>query len=239
MVEVAGHRGAAGLAPENTLPSFRKALELGVRWIELDVRLTRDGRLVCFHDDRLDRLTADTGRLAEKAWSELRELPVLPGAFEGAYPEARIPLLEEVFAELPGSTHFLVELKPEVERAEKLVTDTLALIGGEARRCRFISFDQNLVRLVRAAGDYRTGVLTNPRDAAELLPRAREVKAVSLQAHQSVVTPDLLALAGAAGFRVNAWTVNTSDDARRLAQLGVDEITTDYPDVVLETLRGL
>src|SRR4051794_35718365 len=91
---IVGHRGAAGLAPENTLAGFLKALELGVRCIEFDVRLTRDGAPVIFHDDRLDRVTAESGLVAERAWAELREVAVLPGAFGGAYPDARIPALE-------------------------------------------------------------------------------------------------------------------------------------------------
>src|SRR5687767_6359652 len=88
---IAGHRGAMGMAPENTMPGFHKAVELGVRLVELDVRLTRDGKVVCFHDDRLDRVAAERGRVADWDWAALSKVPVMPGAFGGAYAEARIP----------------------------------------------------------------------------------------------------------------------------------------------------
>src|SRR3954447_16619904 len=106
---IVGHRGAAAAAPENTLASFRKALDLGLRAVELDVRLTRDGLPVCFHDDRLERVTPERGLLADWDWGPLSSVPVLPGAFRGAYPDARIPLLETVLRELPADCRFLVE----------------------------------------------------------------------------------------------------------------------------------
>jgi glycerophosphoryl diester phosphodiesterase len=231
---IAGHRGAAGIAPENTLPSFRKAAELGVRLIELDVRLTRDGQLVCFHDDRLDRVTAARGPVAEWDWAALAEVEVLPGAFHGAYPGTRIPRLADVLADLPADCHFLVELKAEPVRPELLVERTLAEISaaGADERCRIISFDLELLRLARQSS-LNLGVLVATRDAAQLFPRACELGASAVHPPHNLVTPLLVTEARDGGFLLNTWTVNTADDFRRLAALGVDEITTDYPDQAL------
>jgi len=231
---IAGHRGAAGIAPENTLASFRKAVELGVRLIELDVRLTRDAQLVCFHDDRLDRVTASRGPVAEWEWAALAEVVVLPGAFHDAYPGARIPLLAEVLAGLPTDCRFLVELKAEPVRPELLVERTLAEIdaAGVGERCRIISFDFELLRLARRSS-LDLGVLVATRDAAQLFHRARELGARAVHPPYNLVNPSLVAEARDGGFLLNTWTVNTADDFRRLAVLGVDEITTDYPDQAL------
>lgn len=228
---IAGHRGAAGSAPENTLPAFRKAVEYGVRLLELDVRLTRDAQLVCFHDDRLDRVTAARGPVAEWDWARLAEVEVLPGAFRGAYPGTRIPLFAEVLAALPADCRFLVELKSEAVRPELLVERTLAEIyaASASERCRVISFDFHLLRLARRSS-LDLGVLVSTRDAAQLFPRALELGARAVHPPYNLVNTPLVSQARDGGFLLNTWTVNSADDFRRLAALGVDEITTDHPD---------
>ncbi|MFN3651348.1 MAG: glycerophosphodiester phosphodiesterase [Armatimonadota bacterium] len=234
MPTIVAHRGGAGLAPENTLPAFRNALRLGVQAVELDVRLTADEVPVCFHDERLGRITPAQGRIADWQWARLREVAVQSGAFGGAYPDARIPSLEEVLAGFPGDCRVLVELKPDPARADLLVRRTLEVIGGAASRCRLISFDPELLRRVRAAcPGAALGVLAGPRAAASLFPLARELGAEAVQPQSRLVDPALVQAAREAGFLVNAWTVNTADEGRRLAALGVDEITTDYPDLFL------
>lgn len=238
-LQIAGHRGAAGIAPENTLASFRKTLELGVSLIELDVRLTRDGEVVCFHDDRLDRVTAERGLVSEWDWDALSRVEVLAGAFHGAYPGATIPRLAEVLRSLPSHCRFLVELKGEPVRPELLVERTLTAIeaAGAGDRCRIISFHPDLLRLARRS-PLDLGVLVATRDATQLFPLARELKAQAIHPPHNLVTSQLVAEARDGGFLLNTWTVNTADEFRRLAALGVDEITTDYPDQALGWAAG-
>lgn len=236
---IVGHRGAAGVAPENTLASFRRAVALGVRDLELDVHLTRDGFPVCFHDDRLERVTPGIGRVADLDWEALAALPVMPGGFGGSFPEARIPLLETVLTELP-ECRFVVELKADPERPGELVTRTLEVIrsAGAGDRCRLISFEPDLLRRARAAGDLPLGVLVGTRTAGELFPWAREVGAAALHPQHTLVDAALVSRAREEGFLINAWTVNHEEEVRRLAALGVDEITTDFPDRVLRAIGG-
>jgi glycerophosphoryl diester phosphodiesterase len=235
-VEIIGHRGAAGVAPENTLPSFRRALADGLRQVELDVRLTLDGELVCFHDDRLDRVTPQRGRVTEWAWAALSAVPVLPGAFGGAYPDARIPLLSEVFAGLPEDCRYLVELKADPVRPAEVVERTLAVIAaaGAGDRCRLISFDADLLRLARGAGsEIPLGFIAGVRDRDTLLPVGKELGALALHLQHSAIDAQFLAAAQDAGFLLNCWTVNTVEEVRRLVGLGVHEITTDFPETAL------
>jgi glycerophosphoryl diester phosphodiesterase len=241
---VAGHRGAAGLAPENTLPSFLKAVELGAPMVELDARLTRDGEVVCFHDDRLERVTPERGLVSEWEWERLSAVPVMPGAFGGAYPDARIPLLRTVLDAVPDECRVLVELKPDAERGDYLVERALETVhrSGTAGRCRIISFDHGLLRLVRAltggrSPAWRLGGLAGRRDGETAFSRAREVGAEALHVEYRLADEDLLRRAKEEGFLLNAWTVNSPEEVRRLAALGVDEITTDFPDMALEALK--
>lgn len=236
---IVGHRGAAGVAPENTLAGFRRAVEMGVRVIELDVHLSRDGRPVCFHDDRLERVTSGSGRVADLDWEALADLPVMPGGFGGAFPGGRIPLLQSVLVELP-ECEFVVELKADVERPDELVARTLEVIAaaGAGDRCRLISFEQDLLRRVRASSDLPLGVLVGNRTAGELFDRAREVRAAALHPQHSLVDEALVRRAAKEGFLINAWTVNSEEEVRRLATLGVHEITADFPDRVQRAIGG-
>ncbi len=226
------------MAPENTLASFQAAWELGVRVMELDVHLTRDGEVVCLHDDRLDRVTADWGPVSDWDWPALEQVPVMPGAFGGRYPDARIPRLADVLAALPAECGYLVELKRDLARPQQLVDTTLEVIraAGAGSRCRLISFETDLLRRARSRlpeldnpAAPGLGVLVGAREGDVLLPRAREVQATALHPHHSLVDAELVATAQREGFLISTWTVNQGGPARRLAQLGVAEITTDDP----------
>ncbi|MCC2671769.1 MAG: glycerophosphoryl diester phosphodiesterase [Armatimonadetes bacterium] len=233
---IAGHRGAAGLAPENTLPAFRRAVELGVRMVELDVRLTRDGVAVCFHDDRLERVTDGTGLLREWDWEPLAGVEVMPGAYRRAFPHTRIPRFSEVLAALPADCRVLVELKPDPEQGDALVDRALeAIAAAEAdERCRVISFAPELLRLTRRKQpDLAVGVLATTREGHRLQPLARELRAEAVHAPHALVRAEFVAQVQEGGFLLNAWTVNTAEEICRLAALGVDEITTDFPDLGL------
>lgn len=231
------HRGGAGLAPENTLAAFQNAVVLGVPTVELDVRLSRDGVPVCFHDDRLDRVTGESGPVSERDVAALRAIAVTSGGFGGAFPDARIPTLQEVLTALPSECRIMVELKADPARAEELVARTLETVeaAGARERCRIISFDVDLLRRARASG-LPLGPITG-RDAEAALALAEELRAVSVHLQHGLVNADLLRRARQSGFLVNAWTVNSAEEIRRLAALGVDEITTDYPDVARKALE--
>jgi glycerophosphoryl diester phosphodiesterase len=110
MVKIMGHRGAPDAAPENTLRSFRRALAMGVAMVELDVQLTRDGRLAVIHDETLDRTTNGQGPVRNFTLAELKRLDAGQGE--------PVPSPEEVFDVVKGKAHLLVELKqPEAAQA--------------------------------------------------------------------------------------------------------------------------
>ncbi|MCA9661667.1 MAG: hypothetical protein KC486_25235 [Myxococcales bacterium] len=120
---ILGHRGVVNLHQENTLAGFRRARELGIDGVELDVQLTKDGKVVVFHDDTTERLTGVQGRIKEMTWDEVSKLRVQRELYMGVDPdgsavimryaqEERIPLLAEVLAELGSAIAINIELKP-------------------------------------------------------------------------------------------------------------------------------
>jgi glycerophosphoryl diester phosphodiesterase len=195
---IAGHRGAAHVAPENTLPSFRAAVDAGATLVELDVQLTRDGFPVCFHDDRLERITQGEGPLAEWDWERLSALAFKGEKVRGDYSEARIPLLSDALCEIARHCTIIVELKADPRRAEELVRRTLDVVreGDAFARCRFISFEQELLARLRDValagdGEPELGVLIDRGGLDRLLPRARELKARALHPKHTLIEAEL------------------------------------------------
>ncbi len=224
-----GHRGAAGLAPENTLPSFELAVRLGADAIELDVHLSSDGVPVVIHDDTVDRTTNGHGAISAMTVKEIQSLNA-NGPFFDAFPMARIPTLEEVLAWARPRVRVVIELKgtnhPDlIHRTMDQVTEL-----GMSDRVMIVSFDHVALRRVRALRpDILTGVLYNARPI-DPLSLAILAEADVLCPHWSTVSRDLVEAAHASGLAVSVWTANNGTDLQFSLSAGVDAITTDFPD---------
>jgi glycerophosphoryl diester phosphodiesterase len=238
-MQIVGHRGAAGVAPENTLPSFEAAWAAGVAWVETDVRLTRDGVPVLLHDATLDRTTTGHGAVSALIWPEVQAVDAglrFSPAFEGT----RVPRLEELLTAAAGRSGVLIELKAETERPDLLVERVLAAIAaaGADQWVRLISFEADLLERVATTGrgavpDIPTGFIAS--EAAGILETALRLSCAAIHPRLSALSPSLLEAAHSAGLRVNTWTANTPEQVRFAAEVGVDEITTDFPVLAMQT----
>ena len=233
-----GHRGAAGLAPENTLPSFERALTLRVTTLELDVHLTRDHVPVVIHDERLDRTTDAKGYVRDWLAADLRGVNAAAGY--PAHPPTPLPTLAEVLTTVGDRAGFFIELKGEEARAAELVRAVLETVdaAGARVRVRLISFYENLVAEARRQdGTIPLGAL-GARDWPLVVEAAKRYGCAAVMPHHGLLTPELIAEAHAEGFRVSAWTVNDPAALRRVVELGIDDLITDYPDRALAVLAG-
>ncbi|HTE20028.1 MAG TPA: glycerophosphodiester phosphodiesterase, partial [Armatimonadota bacterium] len=192
-----------------------------------------------------DRITQGQGPLAVWEWKRLAEVRFKSGNVAGDFADARIPLLSNALREIAPQCSVLVELKQDRTRPDELVRRTLEVVreAGDLLRCRFISFEQDLLLRLRDVArseglEAELGVLVDLNSVETLLPRAREVGARALHPKHTLIDEELMRAAREEGFRVNAWTVNTAEDIRRLARLGVDEITTDDPEHALQILAA-
>lgn len=216
-VERIGHRGAPRDFPENTLPSFQRAFELGADGVELDVHLTVDGTPVVHHDpDVTIQLEPRrvTRPIATMSWRELSRVEMSPGI--------RIPSLEEVLDLARDRGTVYVELKG------KGVEDrALAVVRASGAHCAVHSFDHEAVRrAARISPDLPRGVLFDayPRDIARTM---RDASARDVWPQWELIDERLVDRVHAAGGRVIAWTVNTTDAAERLVRLEVDGLCGD------------
>lgn len=226
------HRGGAGLAAENTLDAFARSHALGIRYLETDVRLTRDGRLVAFHDALLGRVTALHGRVGRHDVARLCASPVLG--------RGCIPTLAEVLAAFPD-TCFTLDVKEA--RTVGPLGRLLVELGAVDRVCAAASRGTWLRALREITGPALTTALPWRALARLAGPRSFGHGGEAAFAHVPlrlgrvpVFRDDLVARAHDAGIRVLVWTVDDPDTMHRLLDHGVDGVISDRPDVLREVL---
>ncbi len=222
-----GHRGAMGHAPENTLASIRKALELGAPWIEVDV-YSVDGQLLVFHDDRLDKKTDGQGYIQEQSFEYLRSLQVKNS-------DQHIPTLQEVCELVAGRAGLNVELKG-VGTAQAVSELLERLINQGWSREQFLvsSFNhRELLAFREINAAIRVGVLHYclPVDDAKW---AEDLGAYSVNPSLEFIDQRFVDDAHRRGLKVYVYTVNHPEDIARMLKLGVDGMFTDYPERVLQ-----
>lgn len=243
---ILGHRGASAYAPENTLAAFRLALEQGADGFELDVALSADEVVVVIHDDTVDRTTDGHGRVDALTLAQLQQLDASdPEKFGTQFKGERLPTLDEVFRNFGASAPLInVELKQDTSPGRQLAAEVVALIrehGLEQRVLLSSFYYDNLRRVKRLAPQLPVGLLYAPDEPLRML-RAWFLPTVRAEAHHphaSLVNGLTLRWWHWRGCCVNVWTVNTEPALRRMMQLGVDGVTTNYPDAAVRTRREL
>ena len=241
------HRGSRELWPENTAESFQGAIDLGYVYVETDVRMTRDGVVVVFHDGTLERTTNGSGPIDH--W-DIEDLQRLDAAwwFDEAndYPlrgtGVRVRTLAEVFAMWP-SVHFNIDLKGR--RMEWAVADVIKRHGRE-RSTLVGSFVDHRVAKFRRITRGAVAVAAGPSLAAATFAASRFGRTVHRSAAAFQLPFDYKALPldkkyvdaiHKSGAQIHAWTVNEAADMHRLLDLGVDGIVSDRPDTLNDVMR--
>ena len=235
---VIGHRGAAGAAPENTLAGIRKARQLGATWIEFDVKLTKDGHAILFHDDYLERTTDGRGPVAATTLSEIRRLDA-GSWFAPAFRGEPVPMFEQALAlcaELGLGIN--VEIKPCAGREEETAQVAMSmlldrwprdlpapLVSSFARTCLRVARDM-APALPRG---YLAGTL--PRRWRELMA---EYDCAALHLNHRRLVAGQRATVLAAGVPLVLYTVNDGPRAREHLDAGVAAVITDQVDRVLD-----
>lgn len=245
-----GHRGSAGTHPENTIPSFRAALDARVPYIELDIHATRDGVVVVSHDANLNRSCGLDRAIREMTWDEVSTLDA--GARfttdERTFPfrakDAKIPRLLEVLAACP-STRVLIEVK----QSEPSVVPAMLAIIDEAnarRRVMIVSeLQPPLDEVRRAAGEIPTNLSYGEvADLLQAMAAKREDYLPPGDALQipptyegwKLVSPESIEFAHRHGLEVHVWTVNEEREMHELLDMGVDGIISDYPARLIKVI---
>ncbi len=227
---IIAHRGASGHAPENTLAAFRKAVAQGATFIETDLQLSRDVRLVAIHDATVNRTINGQGSVQDMTLADLRRLDA--GSWFGSeFTGERIPTLEEILEfSKRNDVVFYLEIKPGGSRGGEHALVGALRESGEIPRVVVISFDSEIVLNLRKieptlmTGLLYDGQIENP------LEKAVEIGARQVAVRGDLVTPALIDEARKKDLQVVCWTVNHPAHMRMLMAAGVDGIMSDYPD---------
>ncbi len=231
-IRIIGHRGAAAVAPENTLASFRAAAALGVRWVEMDVSQLADGTAVIFHDEELDRCTNGSGLLAQSSWTQVRQLDA-GSWFSAQFSTERVSTLSEALAEIQRLGLGLnLEIKHEgagLEPFVDLVLTTLAREWRDNDRLLLASFYYQALLLFQAQSPHlRRGQLYESVPA-NWLQELENISAYSLHCDYLALDQALATAIKAAGYRLFCYTVNDPLSVAYHWGWGMDGVFTDDP----------
>jgi glycerophosphoryl diester phosphodiesterase len=242
--EIVAHRGASGSAPENTVAAFKLAWELGADACELDLYLTADGKIAILHDKDTKRTTGTSMLVADSTLDDLRTLDA--GTWKNVkYAGEKIPTLAESLATLPvGPQRFFLEIKcgPEVVPA---LTKELEDWKPRAAQLCIIAFSEAVAVEAKKAMPwlkvYRLSTEQTkdkmPVDLAALIEKTRAQGLDGLDLGSKWPwSAEMVKQVKDAGLEIYVWTINDPVEAKRLADLGVDGITTDEPALVKSAL---
>lgn len=232
-MQIIGHRGACGYAPENTLSSIELALDLGVEMIEIDVQMCATGELVVIHDDSVDRTTNGTGLVSELTFDELRSLTIDDYEY--------IPTLEEVIDCIGGQAMLNIELKgPNVAQAvAQLVNFYIEELDYSPYDFVVSSFYHDQLDIFQLfCPEVATGVLFDDADIENFIDVAFDHNADFIGCSKKLFVPELLMSqdfideAHDCGLQIFVFTINDKATADMLADMSIDGIFSNYPDIV-------
>lgn len=235
-----GHRGASGEAPENTIEAITLAFSQGADGVEIDVQLTRDGRLILMHDDTALRTGNVDKNIREMTWKELQTLDV--GSWMGPqWNQARVPLLDDILAITPDRAELFIEIKGN---DKQIVPPLLDLLNAHRKNVVILSFDHDILKAI--APKYVTFMLTAYKlipgnwpyvrkvsDLEAMIKKAKENRMDGIDMEYSkFTTQEVVEKVKRAGLKVAIWTYKEHDTiavAKKMKEAGADYFTTNYP----------
>lgn len=234
------HRGGGAEAPENSWTAFERAVSLGFRFMETDVRVTADGVAVAFHDPTTDRVTGRPGKLSATSWDELKQVPLADGR--------SIPLLEDLLAAWP-EVAWNIDVKqaeavaPTIDALRRTRSQKRVLLAAFSGRRSALAHALAGPEIATTAGRLTVGALL----AAKFVPGAKlHTRSVAAQVpirRKGILILDrsFVEVCHRSHVAVHAWTIDEADQIEKLLDLGVDGIMTDRPSVLKSVLekRGL
>ncbi len=234
--KITAHRGFSAKAPENTEPAFLEALEVGADFIELDVQLSKDGKVVVFHDKGLKRIAGINDLVRNKNYSELLQLDY--GKWFGdEFAGTQIMTLDEVLEMFGNKINLNIEVKKTDDELEtaRLTANLIQEYDCEDS-CYVTSFSYNALRTVKKINpDIKTGLISHFMIYGGY-STFHDIDALSL--NKKFVSQNLINNIHLNGKRVFIWTVNDRSEADKFIRMGADNIITDKPDMAIKVVSS-
>lgn len=242
---ITGHRGAAGLAPENTLAAIQLAIELGVDRIEIDVQQTKDNKIIVLHDRTLRRTTTGHGFVKNLTYDEILQFSA-GYKFNKFYINEKVPTLEQVIDLINGKVELLIETKYSYMYYPNIERHIINIIKNKNAKdwCKIISFnDRALFRINKLDTSIRLGKLFVGKHAHLPLSFDKGLNIRPLKKYAFVdevivkhdyATKAIIEKVHDFGKELHVWTVNNEATIQKLIERGVDGIISDYPNLLMK-----
>jgi glycerophosphoryl diester phosphodiesterase len=233
-VEIVGHRGAAFTAPENTLASAKKAVELGADAFEIDIHMSKDKSLVVIHDSNTKRTTGVDLVVSEATCEQLKELDA--GSFKSdEYKGEKIPMLEDILEYLPNEIKLYIEIKGPKEIVPVLKS-TLGEFNSKISQIRIIAFDLETISLAKQHMPdipcYYLKSIVPKTSVRKFINVLKNNNLDGADLHYLTINPKIVRMLKNENLACLAWTINSVDQAKKLINMGVEGITTDKPGLM-------
>lgn len=249
MTKIIAHRGANHFAPQNTLPAFQKAVELGAQGVENDVHLTKDGVVVICHNYDIDETSNGSGFIHEHSYEDLLRYD-FGSYFSPDFANTKIPTLAEFFDVCRSMEILNVEIKTPLQKNSDIAKRTIEITKqfGLLDKLLISSFDADtLLACKEIDKTVRTALLysINPKECPHLaeinddpVAFAHKIDVQALHPFAMFLSEEYVESCHADGIRVNPWTINDEHFIRLTQEYGCDGIITDLPDVAKQIIEG-
>ena len=237
-IKVQAHRGASGYAPENTLPAFQLAVDMGADGIECDIHYSKDGHFIVCHDETIDRTSDGTGLISELTLSEIKSHD-FGKKFNEKFAGTTAPTLEEMLDIVKVMDIINIEIKEFGKDRDEIAIlnqfyDTLVSYG-IVEKVIVSSFDARLLKLLKDLhGDIYTCYLYGKLKKSAAYSQSLGCSAIHPYFGKGYLTSSTVRSAHRRNMKVNAWTANTKEEIKRVMKLGCDGVITNYPDVAIK-----
>ena len=239
-MKIFAHRGASGYAPENTLSAIKKAIEMKADGIEIDIQLTKDGKIVVIHDWKVDRTTTGRGFVYELDFGYIRSLDAGQWYTKDFIGEV-VPTLEEVLDILPNDMMLNIEIKDTARKHSNIEEKMLEVLKKYPEKFDNIivsSFHHDKIkRLQELEPKLKLALLTDSEFIEiEKYLSTNGLNSYSYHPEINLISKKDIEILHKNGIKVFVWTVNKEEDLAYLVKLGVDGVITNYPDIMKELL---
>ncbi|MBQ3151709.1 MAG: glycerophosphodiester phosphodiesterase [Clostridia bacterium] len=242
MINIIAHRGANKVAPQNTIPAFKKAIEMNADGFENDVHLTKDGIAVVCHNYDIDQTSDGTGFIADYTYEELLQFD-FGSYFSEEFKDTKIPTLDEFYELCSDLKVINVEIKSPKDKNFDIVEKTIDSAKKYNLQDKLLisSFDPEVLLKVKDVDPtVKTGILYDPNSPIaeeicdDVAAYAKKIKVDALHPYIAFLSEDYIEEAHEAGLIVNPWTVNKDFQIENLCRWGCDGVITDVPDFARE-----
>jgi len=239
-MKVFAHRGASGYAPENTLVAIKKAIEMKADGIEIDIQLTKDGKIVVMHDWKVDRTTTGRGYVYELDYDYIKTLDAGQW-FTKDFIGENVPTLEEVLDILPKDMMLNIEIKDTARHhtnIEEKMLDVLKKYPDKFENIIVSSFHHDKIKKLQVLEPKLKLALLTDSEFIEIEKylSSNGLSSYSYHPEINLISKEDVEKLHDRGMKIFVWTVNKEEDLNYLVKLGVDGVITNYPDIMKELL---